>query len=132
MIRVAHSAFLQNFARLGPRMVMDFTLLDKCFKAIGPETWQKLNSALRDYAVAQGRADQSTLRVDTTVVDANIHWPTDSSLLWDSWRTLYRLLNAAREELPGGVESRFHEAKVKKQHLYHHAVRRKQGQEAAT
>jgi len=118
MIRMAHSAFLQSFARLGMRKVMDFTLLDKCFKAIQPETWQKLNDALRDYAVAQERLDPSTLRVDTTVVEASIHWPTDSSLLWDSWRTLYRLLDAARVEVPGWIESRFHGGKVKKLHLF--------------
>jgi IS5 family transposase len=118
MIRLAHSAFLQAFVRLGVRKVMDYSMLDKCFKAIQPETWQKLNGALRDYAVAQGRLDPSILRVDTTVVEANIHWPTDSSLLWDSWRTLYRLLDAARAELPGGIESRFHGGKVKKLHLF--------------
>lgn len=118
MVRLAHSAFLQGFVRLGTRKVPDYTLLDKCFKVIQPETWQKLNDALRDYAVDKGRLDPSTLRVDTTVVEANIHWPTDSSLLWDSWRTLYRLLEAARVEVPGWIESRFHEGKVKKLHLF--------------
>ncbi len=118
MVRQAHSAFLQSFVRLGTRKVMDYTLLDKCFKAIQSQTWQKLNDLLRSYAVEQGRLDPSTIRVDTTVVEANIHWPTDSSLLWDSWRTLYRLLTAARDYLPGEIESRFHRGKVKKLHLF--------------
>ena len=26
------------------------------------------------------------IRTDTTVVESNIHYPTDSSLLWDTWR----------------------------------------------
>jgi hypothetical protein len=118
MIRLAHNPFLQNFVRLGTRKVMDFTLLDKCFKIIKPETWQKLNSVICEHAVGEERLDPSRLRVDTTVVEANIHWPTDSSLLWDAWRTLYRLLCHAREELPGGIESRFHHDKVKKLHLF--------------
>jgi IS5 family transposase len=118
MIRLAHSPFLQSFVRLGTRNVMDFTLLDKCFKVIQPGTWRKLNDVLRGYAAKEGHLDPSTLRVDTTVVEANIHWPTDSSLLWDSWRTLYRLLGQARDCFPGGVGSRFHERKVKKLHLF--------------
>jgi IS5 family transposase len=118
VVRLAHSTFLQHFVRLGVRRVMDFTLLDKCFKLIQPETWKRLNDGLRDYAVEQGQLDPSRLRVDTTVVEANIHWPTDSSLLWDSWRTLYRLFEAVREICPSAVAKRFHSGKVKKIHLF--------------
>jgi len=38
-------------------------------------------------------------RTDTTVVEANIHYPTDSSLLWDSWRVSARLLRRARQDV---------------------------------
>lgn len=118
MVRIAHSLFLQDFLRLGPRPVMDFTLIDRAFNAIRPATWKKINDVLSAHAVAEGRLTRSTLRVDTTVVESNIHWPTDSSLLWDSWRVAYRILAKAREELPGAVEGRFHRRKVKKLHLY--------------
>ncbi len=37
------------------------------------------------------------LRIDSTVTDSNIHEPTDSSLLWDSVRTMIRLLENAEE-----------------------------------
>jgi IS5 family transposase len=30
-------------------------------------------------------------------VETNIHWPTDSSLLWDSYRVLARWIEQARE-----------------------------------
>lgn len=69
-------------------------------------------------ASESGRVDPSRLRVDTTVVDANIHYPTDSSLLWDSWRTLYRLISRLRKEFPDLAAARFHERKVKKLHLF--------------
>jgi len=118
VVRLAHSPFLQQFLRLGVRRVMDFTFLDKSFKLIGAETWRRLNEALRAYALEQGRLDPSKLRVDTTVVEANIHWPTDSSLLWDSWRTLYRLFEAVREIQPTAVPHRFHRRKAKKVHLF--------------
>jgi len=32
------------------------------------------------------------MRVDTTVVETNIHYPTDSSLLWDGVRVLTRTM----------------------------------------
>jgi IS5 family transposase len=118
IVRIAHSCFLQHFVRLGVRRVMHFTFLDKCFKLIQPETWKRLNDGLRDYAVEQGQLDDSRLRVDTTVVEANIHWPSDSSLLWDSWRTLYRLFEALRKIQPSAIPHRFHWQKVKKLHLF--------------
>jgi IS5 family transposase len=118
IVRIAHSPFLQHFIRLGVRRVMHYSFLDKCFKLIQPGTWERINGGLRDYAIEHGQLDDSRLRVDTTVVEANIHWPTDSSLLWDSWRTLYRLFEALREIQPSAIPQRFHQKKVKKLHLF--------------
>lgn len=118
MVRIAHSLFLQAFLRLGPRPVMDYSLIDRAFNTIGKTTWAKVNEALTAHALSEGRIDPATLRVDTTVVESNIHWPTDSSLLWDSWRTLYRLLRHASQHEPGVLENRFHIRKCKKLHLF--------------
>ena len=38
IVRISESEFLQDFLRLGHRSVMDFTFLDRAFKAIRPET----------------------------------------------------------------------------------------------
>jgi IS5 family transposase len=57
------------------------------------------------------------LRVDTTVYETNIHYPTDSSLLWDGFRTLARLLRLIRKARPELCLSyRFHDRKVKRLH----------------
>ena len=37
------------------------------------------------------------MRVDSTVVETNIHWPTDATLLWDAVRVLTRLIGRLRE-----------------------------------
>ena len=118
IVKIAESAFLQDFLRLGNRRVMDFTFLNKCFKAIRPETWDAINGLLAVKAAAEQRIDPSQVRADTTVVESNVHYPTDSSLLWDSWRVLSRLLRAARGLAPHGVPHRFHDRKVKKLHLF--------------
>lgn len=47
------------------------------------------------------------LRVDTTVVETNIHYPTDSSLLADGVRVLTRTMQRIRTEVTGvGIEVR--------------------------
>lgn len=117
VVRIAESPFLQDFLRLGNRRVMDFTFLDRAFGAVRPETWRRINEALAADAVATKRIDPSAVRVDTTVVETTIHYPTDSSLLWDSWRTLARLLRRGREFVPTLCERRFHDRKVKKLYL---------------
>src|SRR6266704_2811754 len=55
-------------------------------------------------AVHLGLEDGKTLRVDTTVVESNIHYPTDATLLWDSVRTITRLIGDLHEKLPDGVQ----------------------------
>ena len=46
-----------------------------------------------------GVKDGSKLRVDTTVVETDIHHPTDNTLLWDVVRVLTRLLGRLAEAL---------------------------------
>lgn len=117
IVRIAESPFLQDFLRLGNRRVMDFTFLDRAFGAIRPETWKRINNALATEAHREKRIDPSAIRVDTTVVETTIHYPTDSSLLWDSWRVLARLLREGRGRIPTLRAHRFHDRKVKKLHL---------------
>jgi hypothetical protein len=63
----------------------------------------------------QEKISSEKLRLDTTVYETNIHYPTDSSLLWDSFRALARLLQQIQQELPQlSLKHRFHINKVKK------------------
>jgi IS5 family transposase len=55
-------------------------------------------------AVELGLEDGKQLRVDTTVVETNVHYPTDATLLWDSVRTITRLIDDLDERLPRGVK----------------------------
>ncbi len=118
VIRIAESGTLRAFVRLGDRSVMDYTFLDRAFKAISPDTWKAVNEELAQYAVKKCDVDVSRIRTDSTVVESNIHYPTDSSLLWDSYRVLARLLRAVRAEAPELCPHRFHDKKVKKDLVY--------------
>ena len=99
VIRIGSDPFLQDFLRMRKKAVMDYSFLDKCFLAVQPQTWREINQLLARYAVRQGAMDPAVIRTDTTVVESNIHYPTDASLLWDTWRVASRWL-ARRETLP--------------------------------
>jgi IS5 family transposase len=118
VIRIAESATLQSFVRLGTRSVPDFTFLNRAFKAIRAETWKLVNEEPAGYAVKRCGVDVSRIRTDTTVIGSNIHYPTDSSLLWDSYRVLSRLLRAVRAEKPELCPHRFHDKKARKDLVY--------------
>jgi IS5 family transposase len=119
VISVENSEFLRSFIKLGNKEMMDYTFLCKAFTALTEETWGAINGALCGYAKKEEKITSGKLRLDTTAYEANIHYPTDSSLLWDSYRTLARLMKEAAEELKGcGFVHRFHTKKVKKLALY--------------
>jgi IS5 family transposase len=117
VVRIADSEFLQDFIRTRKKAVMDHSFLSRCFKAIQPQTWKRVNELLTAHCVEEGCVDPSVIRTDTTVVECNIHWPTDSSLLWDTWRVAARILRRGREVDPSSVAHRFHDRKIKHLHL---------------
>ncbi len=115
VIRIENSEFLRHFVGLGIKHMMDFSFLDKAFCVLSDRTWKTMNLVLAEYAKEQEKISAEKLRLDTTVYETNIHYPTDSSLLWDSFRTLARLLQQIQQELPQlALNHRFHVKKVKK------------------
>lgn len=119
IVRIDTSEFLQHFVRLGVGRTMDFTFLNKALCALSPETVMAMNDLLAQYAVAEEKISGEKQRMDTTVYETNIHYPTDSSLLWDSFRTVARLVRVIQKELPElQLDHRFHDKKVKRLATY--------------
>lgn len=115
VVLIENSEFLQHFVRLGVKPTMDFTFLNKAFCALSARTLEAMNLVLAQYAQQQGKITGNRQRLDTTVYETNIHYPTDSSLLWDSFRTVAQLVRQAQKDLPQlGLHHRFHDRKVKK------------------
>ena len=117
-VRIAESETLQRFCRLLKKPTMDFTLLNKTFAAIRPETWERINHMLALSAVDEEAVSLDHVRTDTTVTECHIHWPTDSSLLWDVYRVASREMAAGRELDRLSCPWRFYPKKVKKLHLF--------------
>jgi len=115
VVLIDNSEFLQYFVRLGVKETMDFTFLNKAYNALRSTTLDTMNKILTGYAITEEMISGEKQRMDTTVYETNIHYPTDSSLLWDSFRTLSRLVSNLQKELPQlNLRHRFHDKKVKK------------------
>jgi IS5 family transposase len=116
VVRIETSDFLRSFLGFGfYKPMMDFTLVSKAFSALSEQTWKAMNDALGQYAQRQEKITGDRMRIDTTVYEANIHYPTDSSLLWDSYRVLMRLLQELQRECRElNLNHRYHDKKVKK------------------
>lgn len=106
IVRIDDSNFLRRFVRIFNGPMIDFTAFCKLKNHIPPETWKKVNDWLAQAAVAGELIEGERLRLDTTAVETNIHYPTDSSLLWDTYRTLARTIERIREIDPARVGDR--------------------------
>jgi IS5 family transposase len=82
----------RQFTRVGAQRVPDAKTLGKLGLALGPEIIERIHQ--RVVAIAQQKkiVQGRKLRVDTTVVETDIHYPTDSSLLGDGVRVLTRTM----------------------------------------
>jgi IS5 family transposase len=118
---------------LGDR-VPDSTTLIKLTHKYGAETVRSLNDALvlklKEGKVIRGKK----LRIDTTVVESDIHHPTDTGLLNDGIRVITRVISKLKRVAPG-IGSRFvkHTRKAKKVYLgLMKVIKGRTGQDDAT
>ena len=91
----------RDFTRVGASKVPDSKSIGRWELALGPEEVQKIHE--RVVAIAQGKqvVKGRKMRLDTTVVETNIHYPTDSNLLGDGVRVLIRAMKRIAE-IAGG------------------------------
>lgn len=92
----------RQFTRVGAQRVPDAKTLGKLGVALGPQIIEKIHQ--RVVAIAQEKqiVHGRRMRVDTTVVETDIHYPTDSTLLGDGVRVLTRAMKKIGE-LAGAV-----------------------------
>ncbi len=91
----------REFARVGLEKVPDAKVLAKIAKLLGPEVVERVHQRIVAIAKEKGVVPGRRMRVDPTVVETNIHYPTDSSLLGDGARVLTRLMKKAEAAVGG-------------------------------
>ena len=93
----------RRFTRFDADPTPNYSTFSRCFALLGPEVTQRVHERVvakaREQKVARGRK----LRSDTTVVESNIHYPTDSTLLGDGVRVLTRSLQGIAKQCAAGA-----------------------------
>jgi IS5 family transposase len=102
--RIADGYTLRRFTRFYSQLVPKHDAFNRAFNRLTPATLEVINELVVQSAVALGLENGKKLRVDTTVVETDIHHPTDSSLLWDTVRVVTRLVGNLDDLLPHGVQ----------------------------
>jgi transposase, IS5 family len=80
----------RDFTRVGGARTPDAKTMGRWGLAVGPQVVKQIHQRMVTIAQDKGVAAGRRMRVDTTVVETNIHYPTDSSLLGDGVRVLIR------------------------------------------
>jgi transposase, IS5 family len=98
--RIADGYTLRHFTHFNSKPVPKHDAFNRAFNRLTPATLEAINQSVVRAAVALGFEDGKKLRVDTTVVETDIHHPTDSTLLWDAVRVITRLVRRLGEFVP--------------------------------
>jgi transposase, IS5 family len=80
----------RDFTRVGAGKAPDAKTMGRWGVALGGDVIKQIHARMVALAQSHGLTEGRRMRVDTTVVETNIHYPTDSSLLGDGVRVLIR------------------------------------------
>ena len=83
----------RDFTRVGAAKMPDAKTIGRSGVALGPAVIKQIHDRVVQIAQASKVVQGRKMRVDTTVVESNIHYPTDSSLLGDGVRVLTRSMH---------------------------------------
>lgn len=86
------------FVKLDERKPFSYQVWQKYISKVKPESLQQLLVAINRIAIEEGLEDLNAIRVDSTVVETNIHFPTNNSLTWDCIKEAHRLLKHLAEK----------------------------------
>lgn len=110
---VRRSLVYRQLVRIYFERVPDAKTLIRLSAAIGPEGVRAIHERLVEMSREEGMIRGRQARLDTTVVETNAHYPTDSSLLVDGVRVLtrgMRRIEAATRSASVGVRDRMRAA----------------------
>jgi transposase, IS5 family len=107
----------RRFTHFDAEATPDFTTFSRSFALLSPAVTAEIHHRVVSLACEQGVAQGRKIRTDTTVVESNVHYPTDSSLLGDGIRVLSRSLERIAGECKQGAVEVVHHARAVKHRL---------------
>ena len=134
--RIADGVTLRQFTEFYCDPVPKHDAFNRGFNRLTPQTLKAINDMVVQAAVALGLEDGARLRVDTTVVETDIHHPTDNTLLWDVVRVVTRLIGRLAKALKlrriKGFRDRRRSARRRMYEIQRMTTRQRQGRQTAT
>jgi IS5 family transposase len=133
--RINDGYTLRHFTGFDSQPVPRHNAFNQAFNRLIPTTVEKINATVIQAAVDDGLEDGTKLRADTTVVESDIHWPTDATLLWDTVRVLIRLIGYLRQTIPNDVPrfpNRKRSARKRMQKLQRMTATQRKNQQVST
>ena len=119
------SLIYRRFTRFDQDPIPDFATFSRAFAVLGDDGTRAVHDCIVKKARVERVAQGNKLRTDTTVVESNIHHPTDSSLLQDGIRIVTRALKSiAGECAKGSVKVTDHARAAKHRSLEIHRAAR--------
>src|SRR5688572_1149607 len=91
----------RSFTRIGGEKVPDAKTMGRLGQVVNADVVAELHRRVVELALENKVVRGRKMRVDTTVVETNIHYPTDSSLLGDGARVLTRVMKKVSEAVGG-------------------------------
>lgn len=82
--------------------------MNENIKRLSPKSLEALNKVIIKVAIELDVENGKKIRIDSTGVESNIHYPTDSELLGDCIRVIDRLIDKVLELCPG-MELEYHD-----------------------
>jgi transposase, IS5 family len=112
--RITDGLTLRRFTDFYCSPVPKHDAFQRGFIRLTPQTLKAVNDLIVQAAVELGLEDGAKLRVDTTVVQTDIHHPTDNTLLWDVVRVVTRLVGVWRKRWNYGESRGFSTARARR------------------
>jgi IS5 family transposase len=107
------SRICEQFVKTNPNRPYSFQVMQKYISRITDENLEKFMIALNRIAIEEGLEDVKELRQDSTVIETNIHYPANNSLVYDRVKESGRLLEHLKEEV-NGLSYEEYKAKAKR------------------
>ena len=90
----------RRFAKIHEGEVPKKMTLNENIKRMSPEGWEEIHKVIIKTAKELGVEKGKSVRMDSTGVESNIHYPSDGELLWDCVRVIDRIIEGVTDEYP--------------------------------
>ena len=107
----------RRFTHFDADITPEFTVFSRSFALLCPAVTAEIHQRVVRLACEHGVAQGQKIRTDSTVVESNVHYPTDSSLLGDGIRVLSRSLQRIATECKSGALEVVHHGRAVKHRL---------------